>query len=317
MAMKFSPCTIGVAAMLAILAPQAGAQTPEIDRLRAEIERGGADADAEELIDLGTRLLAHYLADGMDVDEVRGHSGLVEARDAFQRAADLGDPEALNSLAAMLRLGEGGPQDVEEADRMLHEAARSGSAGANLTLSRWYREGLDGFEQSDNRALEYMTAAAETGNTYTQWLLAMMILEGVGTEADATEAYRWVERASNEGDTNAMVSRGVMLAIGEGVTENDSEAREWYRRAAESNQTGFDAGLKSLGFMLITGEGGPADPLRGFAYILVAAAAGNSEAELLKERFENQFSDDEFNQALELGSDWIDEHIGADESELE
>jgi TPR repeat protein len=39
----------------------------------------------------------------------------VKARQAFQRGADLGDPEALKNLAVMYKEGWGGPADPDQA----------------------------------------------------------------------------------------------------------------------------------------------------------------------------------------------------------
>lgn len=296
--------------LLLAAATRTPAQTPEIERLRQAASEGRTTTD--DLNDLGTRLQMHYLADGLDIDEVGDHPGLIEARSYFQQASEMGDVEARNNLSAMVRLGQGGPQDEAEADRLLYAAAAAGSVGANMTLSAWYRDGVPGIAQDEARALAHMRAAAETGHAFAQWRYAMMIREGIGSVSDPEEAYRWVVMASDQDDTHAMVSRGVMLATGEGVVEDDVAAREWYGRAAESGEVAFEDGLRGLGFMLFTGEGGPADRPRGFAYLMVAAAAGSEDAETLMQRFELQLSDEEREQASRLASEWADEHLDDD-----
>jgi TPR repeat protein len=137
----------------------------------------------------------------------------------------------------------------------------------------------------------------------------MMHLEGIGTPANAAEAYRWVVRASENGGVRGMISRAVMLATGQGVAEDDQAARLWYQRAAESGDVMFAHGLRGLGAMLVSGEGGPADVPRGIAYLRIAQAGRDANAARILESLRDRITPEVDRQAREISRQWMREHM--------
>jgi len=144
---------------------------------------------------------------------------------------------------------------------------------------------------------------------YVQWRLAMMHLEGVGTPRNPQEAYRILVEASEAGGVSAMISRAVMLATGDGVAEDDAAARLWYQRASESGEVGFAHGLRGLGSMLISGEGGPVDLARGIAYLRLAAAAGDNQAPAILDHFRDRVTPEIGNEAHRIATAWLARHM--------
>jgi TPR repeat protein len=220
----------------------------------------------------------------------------IEARRLLEIASAAGRAEAMNALAGMVGNGAGGPADVERARALTLRAAELGSIGANLSLSDAHLSGLNGFPRNPERALQYMIAAAE-GTThprsaaYAQWRVGMMFLNGEGTARDPARAYEWVARAANNGAVQGMLSRAVMLARGEGVAQDASAARQWYLQAAETGGYGSAHALRSLGAMLIVGEGGSIDTARGYAFLLLAQDGGDEFAVELLRRFDSRIDD--------------------------
>jgi uncharacterized protein len=282
------------------------AQEVSLADLRARAEAG----DAEAQNDLGGRLAE--AADGRQGSDPQ----LVEVREWFRRSSAGGSAEGMNSYASMLLLGIGGPPDEAEGRRLRERAAELGSVGARITLSDRYLEGAEGYPRDPARALELMRAAAESSSrtaNFAQWRTGMMYLNGMGTTADPQEAFRWVARASNNGEINAMISRAVMLATGQGVAENDVEARSWYERAATSGRIGFAHGLRGLGYMLLTGEGGSADLPRGIAYLRIAAAANEQNARQLLTQWNDRITPEINDRAREISNRWVEEHLRGDD----
>lgn len=237
----------------------------------------------------------------MTPEEIRGlelvlngdPSDDAEARRLLEVASAAGRAEAMNALAAMVGNGSGGPADIERARTLVLRAAELGSIGANLSLSDAYLHGLNGFPRDPQRALQYAIAAAEgtahpRSAAYAQWRVGMMFLNGDGTTPDPVRAYEWVARASNNGAVQGMLSRAVMLARGEGVAQDASAARQWYLQAAETGELGSAHALRSLGAMLIVGEGGPVDIARGYAFLLLAQEGGDEFATELIRRFDSR-----------------------------
>ena len=281
-----------------VLTPRTGSAQPA-DRaaLRARARAGDAAAQA----DLGLELM-----NSQDPAEQ------AEARELLRTASERGDPDAINNYAVVLLMGVGGPVDEPEGRRLRDLAASRGSIGANLSIAERYLRGAEGYPLDPVRALQHVRAAAQsplTGAGYAQWRLAMMHLNGQGTPVDQAEAYRWVVRASDGGDVHAMISRGVMLATGEGVAEDDAAARIWYQRAAESRDVNFAHGMRGLGAMLVSGEGGPVDLPRGIAYLKIARAANDANAARLLETWRDRITPEIDRQSLEIVNRWIAEHL--------
>lgn len=268
--------------------------------LRVRANAGDAGAQNE----LGGRLVAS-----------EEPSAMIEAREWFRRASEAGDVDAMGNYAGMVLQGAGGELDEAEGRRLLELAAGSGSVGAHLTLAEAHLRGAAGYPRDAVRALEYVRAAANLESpsaSLAQWRLAMMYLNGIGTDADPHEAYRWVARSSDNGGVTAMISRAVMLAMGQGVAEDDAAAREWYRRAATSGDVNFAHALRGLGSMLVTGEGGAADVPRGIAYLRIAQAGNDANAETLLERWRDLITPEVDRDAWRIANEWMAEHMPSD-----
>lgn len=158
----------------------------------------------------------------------------------------------LAALAALCAAGGAGAQKPEAAP-----PSSAAPAGQDLAALNRYR-------------------AAAASDPRTGWMAGMLILRGVDPNAGPADAYRLVRAAAEAGDVNAQVSTGVMLATGQGVQEDDAQARLWYARAA---QQGSAHGLRAVAGMMLIGEGGPADMVRGVGLMRVAAAAGDRPAQ--------------------------------------
>lgn len=158
--------------------------------------------------------------------------------------------------------------------------------------------------QTERPSAAEVRERAAAGDADAQWQVGMDHLQGNGTPVDEQEAYRWVVRASEGGSIRGMISRGVMLALGQGVAQDEAAARTWYQRAAETGRPGWAHALRSLGAMLVVGQGGSADPPRGFAYLLVAAASRDQVAAGLLQEWRPQITPEIEREALRIAREW-------------
>ncbi len=133
----------------------------------------------------------------------------------------------------------------------------------------------------------------------------MALLNGWGATRDETAAYQWIRRAAEAGDPRGEISVAVMLAVGQGVDENDAEARDWYARGVARN---LAPPLRGLGIMLYTGEGGPVDRARGWAYLKLAADAGEANAKRLIDERVGDLSAPDRERGEAIVADWIAKH---------
>jgi len=276
-----------LAVLSAVAAPAIADTTPPASETRPAL----TPADAE--------------AQGLDLLANGGPSSLDEARQLLEFAAEAGRPEAMNALSYMLLQGMGGDADIERGRALLEQAAANGSVGANLTLSEAHIAGNGGYPRDVERGFAYALAAAESplnvrAAAYAQWRVGMLVLQGMGVEADAAGAYRWVARSADNGSVSGMISRAVMLATGEGVAADPAQARIWYQRAAESGEVGSAHALRGLGGMLVFGEGGAVDLPRGYAYLTLARDAGDPIAARVLARVEGRMTEDARNAAAAI-----------------
>lgn len=125
--------------------------------------------------------------------------------------------------------------------------------------------------------------------------LALLCLAGVGAahaqdagrdyarameivESEPEAAWALLKPLAEAGHPQSMAAVGSMLASGLGVAQDLVASRDWYRRAAEA---GAVSGLRGYGGMLLLGEGGPKDTALGIGLLLVAADAGDENAQIL------------------------------------
>jgi uncharacterized protein len=295
--------------MLLALPVPASAQTAELDALREKAVTGDAAAQFE----MAFSLEAFALADGATDEQAASNPLLVEARTWAKSAADSGNAEALNAYGAMVRMGVGGQKDEDAGLAIIRQAAELGSEGANLTLADEYLESDSDVRRSIG--LQYNLAAAQSplpspnNHCYAQWKLGMNILNGRGTDANSQHAYTWVKRSADNGCAVGMISQAVMLATGDGVDEDDRLARALYEKAALTGDVNTPHALRGLGAMLLTGEGGPVDLVRGFAYLMLAGAAGDEIAGSVLDEFSDQFTDDIRDRSLAYAEQWASEHL--------
>ncbi len=207
-------------------------------------------------------------------------------------------------------VGIGGDTNQELGRALINGAIVSGFENAYVfqSYAQFWLNPPDGVEPRPDRADELFRRAIQAGSVDAAWSLAMLILQRGGPE---TEAWRFVEWASDQNHPNAMISRAVMLATGQGVEQNEAEARDWYLRAAKAGQP---HGLRGLGAMYVSGEGGDANPALGYALLDIAAAAGDPGVAALLDALEEDGhtrpSDAEVRRAREAFT--ANEGLGAD-----
>lgn len=136
--------------------------------------------------------------------------------------------------AYMLFSGDGYPQDIVAARKLLEEAERNGDHEASMEL---------------------------------------YILEstGQGCPVDNDKAIAHLRLAAERGSQRAMCNLGGFHATGNGVPKDEQLSVEWYAKAAE---LGSVRGNRTLAIMYGTGEGAPLDEDKAEEYEFAAAQAG-------------------------------------------
>ena len=118
--------------------------------------------------------------------------------------------------------------------------------------------------------------------------LGVLLLKGMGCQADEDEAQRWFQKALAEFQKAAATEKkpayfqyrvGKMYAMGYGVEQDYLEAARWYERAVQDNNYPFAA--YALGCLYLRGQGVERDEELALELFLTAAEKGNPYAQYL------------------------------------
>ncbi|QQR40396.1 tetratricopeptide repeat protein [Devosia rhizoryzae] len=127
----------------------------------------------------------------------------------FARAAEAGDRHGAYQLALMLLNGEGIAADVPRSVAMFEDLNTPVDPWISIQLGEIYAGGK---ASPAERAIEYFSQAAETGNAPAMVRLAQMYQSGVGSvQPDASRAMALLEQAASLGDMGGRVNLALML----------------------------------------------------------------------------------------------------------
>ncbi len=191
------------------------------------------------------------------------------------KGAALGDRSSYNLKAACLLDGTGVEKDVQEGLRCMQKAAELGDVDALANLSTFYRLGEHGVQEDPEKAFQYAKAAAELGHADSMSAVAIFYMDGYGVEKDMEQCYEWTKKAAEAGHIDAMSNMTFLYREGVGVAANPSQAFAWAERAAA---TGDPRGICNLATVYLEGVGVAADAEKGIALLEQAADLGYLDA---------------------------------------
>lgn len=201
-----------------------------------------------------------------------------EAAKWFACSADGGYKYAQYSLAGLYLRGKGVPQDYEQAHHLYTQAARQRFPYAAFELGKLYRDGLGCDADASAAARWFREAYAgflslerDSHDDKLQYRIGWMLLHGVGTEKNESEARTWFEKAAKMGNPNAQYSMvKLILSDPAAGVEQTVEAIGWLTKAAEAGQ---DAAQYAIGKFCRD-----SDPAKAAAWFQKAAESGNDFA---------------------------------------
>lgn len=156
----------------------------------------------------------------------------------------------------------------------VYASASSGDIEAQNKLGCMYRDG-DRVEQDGNKAVEWLTKAANQGSTIAKFNLGYMYKDGDGVPLSYSKAIEWFTLAADEGDLDSLVWLGILHERGHGFPKDPSKAVEYYSIAAAK---GDSYGQNNLGNSYRHGTGVPKDEKKAIEWLSKSAAQGNEIA---------------------------------------
>ena len=152
------------------------------------------------------------------------------------------NPVAQNDLGYRYYMGAGVTKNLEKAIYWLTKAAEQGHAGAQSNLGNRYYFG-EGVEKSYEKAVYWFNRAAMQGNAIAQYLLGNRYYLGEGAPKDFSRALYWFTKSAELGYSEGQNRLGVLYYNGEGVAKNYNTAFHWYAKAANQGHPNAQNGL--------------------------------------------------------------------------
>ena len=149
---------------------------------------------------MGASELNHHLA--LDVLGThifaRGAAYHEEAAGYYLRAAELGDYIAQANIAALYESGYGVDMSWEVAKGWYEKAALQGHWESAYRLGNHYISSIgEGISEENSIAFNWLLQAAKLGHNYAIERVAIAYFNGIGTEKDKRESYKWARTSQD------------------------------------------------------------------------------------------------------------------------
>lgn len=200
------------------------------------------------------------------------------AAEAYERAADLGDPWSMIELGRILATGDGVPADFSRGTEILQEAiaVEGDSRGSAYEAMGDVLLGASGDARDVPAALADFRNASDLGSTSAMFKIAAILKNGDGVPVDAAGAREALLRAIEAGAAErGWFELGTLYASGPAEIRDPANAAEAYGRAVE---LGNPWAMIELAAMLGNGDGVPANFPRAESLLRQAAGLGGDAA---------------------------------------
>lgn len=139
-------------------------------------------------------LLLGNIYEGTATDELDVEPDPREAMEWYEKAASLGNGDAMAELSLFYQKGIVVPKDRKRAEILLKDAISNGCDDAFFSLGLLYLS-----EEKPAEALPYIEAAGSKGNTRALYMAGMMYLYGKGTDPDREKGMDNLKAAADAG----------------------------------------------------------------------------------------------------------------------
>lgn len=200
-----------------------------------------------------------------------------QAKMYFEKAAELGNADAMYGLGKLYLSRDFSGRDVKRAVDYLMNAARKGHDYAMYALGKLFLEGKE-IPKNSEYALRWLEEAAGKENPYAEYLLGKTLLQGADFPHDIPRGVSLLERAVSRGNPYAAYALGKALLEGTVLVQDVRGAMELLAFSADR---GFSAAQYLLGKVFSHGELCPKDIPRAIHYLTRAARQDHAYAQYL------------------------------------
>lgn len=157
----------------------------------------------------------------------------LSAKALYEEAVELGDSNAMNSLAFMYSSGKGCEQNHVAAFAFYDRAIALGNSVAMTNLAYIYYNFFSSDGYYYEQAKNLYEQAMEQGNSNAMNALAVMYSSEANTQMDYVKSVEICNRAIRLNNSSAMVNLAYMYFYGKGCEKSYQEAKHLYEKAVE------------------------------------------------------------------------------------
>ena len=159
--------------------------------------------------------------------------------------AQTSSADAMFWQAFDLEQGSNGARDVAGAVRLYQQGVRQGHGPSMVRLGYLMQLGT-AMPQDLPGAFALYKQASETGDVEGQFMYAISLLQGVGTQKNPVLARQLFLPPADAGHQFAQYTLGCMIAIGDGGPKREAAARRWLDKAASGKDRALAARAAEL-----------------------------------------------------------------------
>ncbi len=219
----------------------------------------------------------YYRLGQMNLNGIGTAVNLPKAKQYFEKAANLDNPDALYGLGKLFLRKDSESYDPGKAVDCLLEAAQKGHGYAAYTLGKLFLKG-DEVPKNVDYALRWLEKAVEKENQHAEYLLGKTLLMGVDTEQDMERGVQLLTASAGQKNCCAQYTLGKAYLEGVLLPQNIPESIRLLTEVADS---GFAPAQYLLGKLLYRGEVVMRDIGRALLYLEQAAEKENAYAAYL------------------------------------
>ena len=148
----------------------------------------------------------------------------------------MGNLDSQVELAELYLFGEGVEQNIDEAVRLIKDAALKGNPHGEVLLAMLYHDGV-GVGKDHKEAFKWFMASAQQGDVSAKYWLGTCYEDGKGVESSPQQAIKWYKEAADGGLVEAQIATAVYYEHGNGVGQDWKESFRYMKMAVDNENT--------------------------------------------------------------------------------
>lgn len=200
-------------------------------------------------------------------------------------------------------------RNCSKAKKLLSYSADSGIVDAEFMLATMYSHGLC-VKKNLEKSRHYLESSANKGYLLSEKSLGQAYWKDQGIELypqDMNKAIYWLSRAANHGDKESAGNLSYIYLNGiNGVDKNDKKAFEWKYKSAHSSKyfDGDGSNFPEFAKFYEKGIGTDKDLVQAYKYYTLSGSAGSEG----KHRVAKEMTPEQIEEGQRLAREWMDKH---------